>query len=260
MSTALFAALGSGGLVGFTLGLLGGGGSILATPLLLYVVGVASPHVAIGTGALAVAVNAALNFVNHAMKGNVRWRCGLVFSAFGVVGAFAGSSLGKAINGSQLLLAFGILMVVVGALMLKPRKVAAQGTRSDTLTMCALTALTAIATGAASGFFGIGGGFLIVPGLMLATGMPMVNAVGTSLMAVTTFGLATAVNYSLSGMVDWPVAGEFIAGGLAGGLIGTLLATKLGQSKNTLNRIFAGVIFVVAVYIIYKSVGQIVTG
>lgn len=89
-------AIGAGGIVGFMLGLLGGGGSILATPLLLYVVGVSRPHVAIATDALAVSFNAFANFTSHALKGYVWWRCGVVFSALGVIGALIGSSLGKA--------------------------------------------------------------------------------------------------------------------------------------------------------------------
>ncbi|WP_429940858.1 sulfite exporter TauE/SafE family protein [Agrobacterium vitis] len=255
----LFAAIGSGSVVGFTLGLLGGGGSILATPLLLYVVGVSQPHVAIGTGALAVSANALINFASHALKGNVRWRCGAVFAALGVLGALAGSSLGKAMDGTRLLLLFGIVMVAVGLLMLRPRKAMAVVPKPVDLSMCLMTAFVALVTGAASGFFGIGGGFLIVPGLMLATGMPMINAVGTSLLAVAAFGLATAVNYALSGLVDWALAGEFILGGLLGGIVGTLSATRLGAHKNTLNRIFAVMIFLVAFYVIYKSSSAIIT-
>ncbi|ATA95385.1 hypothetical protein BWO76_02800 (plasmid) [Sinorhizobium meliloti] len=115
MSTSILAAVGSGGIVGFMLGLLGGGGSILATPLLLYVVGVTEPHVAIGTGALAVSVNAFANFATHAIEGHVWWRCAVVFSAMGVLGALGGSSLGKAMDGDRLIFLFGILMVLVGA-------------------------------------------------------------------------------------------------------------------------------------------------
>ncbi len=122
VSTSILSAVGSGGIVGFMLGLLGGGGSILATPLLLYVVGVTQPHVAIGTGALAVSVNAFANFATHAIKGHVWWRCAAVFSALGVLGALGGSSLGKAVDGDRLIFLFGILMVVVGVLMLKPKK------------------------------------------------------------------------------------------------------------------------------------------
>ena len=113
-------AVGSGSLVGFSLGLIGGGGSILATPLLLYVVGLSPPHLAIGTSALAVAFNAFLNFSNYARKGTVHWRSAIIFAVVGSIGAFAGSSLGKQMNGDRLLFLFGLLMVLVGALMLRP--------------------------------------------------------------------------------------------------------------------------------------------
>ncbi|UVK51547.1 sulfite exporter TauE/SafE family protein [Mesorhizobium sp. AR02] len=258
MSATLFAALGSGGLVGFTLGLVGGGGSILATPLLLYVVGVAQPHIAIGTGALAVAANAFANFGSYALKGHVWWRCALVFAALDSVGALAGSTLGKSIDGAHLLFLFGLLMLVVGGLMVRPRRSTSTTVRPVDAKMCAMTAAVAIVAGAASGFFGIGGGFLIVPGLILATGMPTINAIGTSLLAVAAFGLATAFNYAQSGMVDWQLAGEFIIGGLGGGLIGMLAATRLASYKNVLNRIFAALIFVVAGYVLHRSIGAFV--
>lgn len=111
----------SGGVVGFTLGLVGGGGSILAVPLMVYLVGVASPHVAIGTSALAVAANAASGLAQHARAGTVKWRCGFLYASSGVVGALAGSTLGKAIDGQKLLFLFALLMLVVGALMLRGR-------------------------------------------------------------------------------------------------------------------------------------------
>ncbi len=110
----------SGVLVGFTLGLVGGG-SILAVPLMVYVVGVDNPHVAIGTSALAVAANAAMNLGNHARRGNMRWDCAAVFAAAGVIGAYGGSTLGKAIDGKKLLSLFALLMMVVGVLMLRGR-------------------------------------------------------------------------------------------------------------------------------------------
>jgi len=160
-----------------------------------------------------------------------------------------GSSLGKAMDGDRLIFLFGILMVVVGALMLKPRKPTSVENRPVDLRMCLVTAAVALAAGAASGFFGIGGGFLIVPGLMLATGMPMINAIGTSLLSVGAFGLATSLNYAASGLVDWWLAAEFIGGGVAGGLLGMMLATRLSAYKNILNRLFAALIFAVAGYI-----------
>lgn len=246
-------AIGSGGLIGFTLGLIGGGGSILATPLLLYVVGVAQPHIAIGTGALAVSANAYANLLSHARKGNVWWRCAIVFAIVGTIGALAGSSIGKAMNGQLLMFLFGFVMVIVGALMLRPRKdFGGEACGIDTK-MCVKTAVVALAAGFASGFFGIGGGFLIVPGLIFATRMPTINAVGTSLLAVGTFGLATAINYAIDGMVDWTIAVEMIGGGIFGGFLGMKLSTKLGAQKDSLNRIFAILIFFVAAYVLYKS-------
>lgn len=113
---------GSGGLVGFTLGLVGGGGSILAVPLMVYLVGVPQPHIAIGTSALAVAVNAGASLVPHARAGTIKWRCASMFAAAGVTGAYAGSTLGKAMDGQRLLFLFALLMLVVGALMIRNRK------------------------------------------------------------------------------------------------------------------------------------------
>ena len=114
-------ALTSGSLVGFSLGLVGGGGSILAVPLMVYAVGVPSAHVAIGTSAVAVAANAAANLVTHARAGTVKWGCAGVFATSGVLGAWLGSNLGKVIDGQQLLFLFAILMMVVGVTMLMPR-------------------------------------------------------------------------------------------------------------------------------------------
>jgi uncharacterized protein len=248
-----FLALVSGGAVGFTLGLIGGGGSILATPLLLYVVGVRDPHMAIGTSAVAVAVNAYANLAGHALRGNVRWRCGAVFAAVGVAGALLGSLIGKAVDGQSLLFLFGLLMLAVAALMLRPRGQEADLERPADRSTCLRTATIAALAGAASGFFGIGGGFLIVPALMAATRMPMIKAVGTSLLSVGTFGLATALSYAWSGLVDWPVALNFIAGGVLGGLAGMALATKLSAGKTLLNRLFAAIVAVVALYVLYRS-------
>ncbi|HET9356019.1 MAG TPA: sulfite exporter TauE/SafE family protein [Sphingomicrobium sp.] len=242
----------SGMLVGFSLGLVGGGGSILAVPLMVYLVGVEQPHVAIGTSALAVAANAAMGLYNHARAGHVKWRCGAVFAFAGVAGAAAGSTIGKSFDGQRLLFLFALVMIAVGVLMLRRSK--AKGDPEVRLGRENAGKLTAygLGAGAFSGFFGIGGGFLIVPGLVAATGMAMINAVGTSLVAVTSFGLTTAFNYALSGLVDWYLAGLFIVGGLIGSLTGMRAARTL-SSKGHLSAVFAGLIFVVAAYMLWRS-------
>ncbi len=246
---------GSGTLVGFTLGLVGGGGSILAVPLLVYLVGVANPHVAIGTSAVAVAVNAAANLADHARAGHVKWRCASVFAAAGVVGAYGGSTLGKLMNGASLLALFALLMIAIGAVTLLKRghegKPHVRLSRENALPLVAL----GVGAGALSGFFGIGGGFLIVPGLVLATGMPTLYAVGSSLLAVTAFGATTAANYAVSGLVDWPLAGVFIAGGLAGGLIGSRSAALLSVRKGALNMVFGSLVILVALYMLARTQG-----
>ena len=245
----------SGSLVGFSLGLVGGGGSILAVPLLIYLVGVSDPHVAIGTSAIAVAANAAANLANHARAGNVKWRCASVFAIAGVTGAFLGSTLGKVVEGQKLLALFAIVMMVVAALMLKGGSgVGEPSVRLNRENLPKLLA-SGLVTGALSGFFGIGGGFLIVPALILATGMPILYAVGSSLVAVTAFGLTTAANYALSGFVDWSLAALFISGGVLGGLLGARSANSLAGRKGALNTVFAALIFAVAIYMLVRSLG-----
>ena len=243
----------SGILVGFTLGLVGGGGSILAVPLIVYLVGVSDPHLAIGTSAVAVAANAAFNLLTHARSGTVKWPCATVYAFSGVAGAFLGSSLGKAVDGQKLLFLFALLMLVVGAAML--RRGGGGGDAEVQLNKANVLQLSGagLLTGGLSGFFGIGGGFLIVPGLMLATNMPIINAVGSSLLSVAAFGATTAANYARSGWVDWPLAAIFVAGGIAGGMAGAKLAQRLAAERGLLNRIFAGLIFAVAAYMLYRG-------
>ncbi len=238
----------SGGFVGLTLGLFGGGGSILAVPLMVYLVGVTDAHVAIGTSAVAVAVNAATNLVTHARRGNVRWRCALTYSAAGIAGAVLGSLAGKALDGGKLLFLFALLMFAVGVLMILTRHRREVEAAACTLENAPRTLGYGAGTGAVAGFFGIGGGFLIVPGLVAATGMTLLDAVGSSLVAVTAFGLTTALSYAISGFVDWPLAAVFVAGGALGGIAGAFVAGQIAQRRGALNVTFAALILVVAVY------------
>ena len=137
--------------------------------------------------------------------------------------------------------------------MLRPR--AATGNADVRITAWMAVRLTAIGlvVGAVSGFFGIGGGFLIVPGLMLATGMPILNAIGSSLFSVGSFGVTTAINYALSGLIEWVIALLFIAGGVAGAYGGMRAAVSLAANRRSLTFVFAGIIFAVAAYMLVRT-------
>ena len=254
----------SGLLVGFVLGLIGGGGSVLAVPLLVYAVGVESPHIAIGTSAIAVALSALANLIQHARARNVKWGCAGIFAAAGVAGAFLGSSIGKAFDGQKLLLLFGLLMIVIAIFMVSRKgNLGSPGVR---LTMNSARKLVPRLTGYGfgvgmlSGFFGIGGGFLVVPGLMAATDMPILTAVGSSLVSVTAFGITTAANYAVSGLIDWTIAGLFIGGGIAGGFFGSRVARRLSGKKHLLRLIFAGIVAAVGVYVTARGIIAITSG
>lgn len=254
----------SGSLVGFVLGLVGGGGSIIAVPLLLYVVGIGDAHMAIGTSAIAVSLSALSNLVNHARRGTVKWPCAATFSAAGMAGAYAGSSLAMKVPGQQLLVLFGLLMVIVGTVMFLRKNT--EGDPSVRLERASAKRLLpwllgiGFAVGAMSGFFGIGGGFLIVPGLMFATGMPISNAIGTSLVAVAAFGATTAANYSLAGLVHWHIALFFIGGGVLGGIAGTFAGQHLARSKGQLAMVFASFVIIIGLYVLYKGAASLVAG
>ncbi|MBL8673189.1 MAG: sulfite exporter TauE/SafE family protein, partial [Alphaproteobacteria bacterium] len=183
--------------------------------------------------------------------------CAGAFATAGIVGAWSGAALGKALDGQRLLALFGLVMIAVGAAMLLPRR----GGEAPDVRLSAASARrllprllgAGLATGTASGFFGIGGGFLIVPALVAATGMPLVQAIGTSLVAVTAFGAATAASYALSGLVDWPVAGLMALGGLAGSLAGARLSARLAGRKRALSLVFAAVVMSVGAAVAWRA-------
>lgn len=245
----------SGGVVGFSLGLIGGGGSILAVPLLLYLVGVSDPHVVIGTTALAVALNALINIIPHARAGNVRWRPAIHFAIAGVLGAFAGAELGKIVNGTYLLIFFALLMLWVAYSMYQHRNQAPVPQVVCKRGECVYGFGAGV--GLLSGFFGIGGGFLVVPALMRSARLPILNAVASSLVAVSALGLATAISYSWDGLVDWQIAGEYLAGGIVGGWVGAQVADRISHKKALLNDIFIVVIVLVAFYMLFREASAI---
>ena len=262
----------SGFLVGFSLGLIGGGGSILAVPLLLYVVGLAYlpgvagnsaaeslvDHLVIGTTALAVGLNAYINAFIHWKKGNVKVLEGVAFSIPGIAGDYLGARLGLIVHGGLLLFLFAILMIAI-AIMVYRGKDRPAVTKTYTngggrkLQRINFTRIIPVgfAVGFASGFFGIGGGFLIVPGLLFSTGVCMIKAVGTSLIAVGTFGVAAAATYAFSSLVDPIISVLYVLGGVAGGYIGAKIASSM--PRGLLRKVFAIIIILVAIYMMYQN-------
>ena len=176
------------------------------------------------------------------------------FTEGGIFGAAAGSTLGKHTDGERLLILFGMLMVAVAASMAMKKegggKAHVRLERGNAPWIVAI----GFVVGALSGFFGIGGGFLVVPGLVAATSMALITAIGSSLVSVTAFGLTTAANYALSGLIDWRLVLLFVGGGIAGGLVGGQLATALAARKRALSTVFAVVIAGIGVYVIARGI------
>ena len=249
MDALLLAALG-GALVGLLLTLFGGGGSVLATPWLIYVVGVADTHVAIGTSAAAVAVNALGGLFAQARGGQVKWPCAIAFGLSGLAGSLGGAALAQQVDGKALLFWFALAMIAIAVSMLIPRK--SEGDPAVQLNALMVRKLVPVglAAGFAAGFFGIGGGFLIVPGLMTATGMTLANAGASSLVSVALFGGATSASYLAAGQFAWPVFGALVVGGGAGTLAALPLARRLAGRAALARGLFALLVIAVAVAIL----------
>lgn len=245
--------LAAGSLIGFLLGLLGGGGSLLAVPMLLHIGGITSPHMAIGTSAVAVAANALLNSIGHARRGHVAYRPALVFSLCGVAMAALGAWVGLGTPGPVLMMAFGGLTVTVGiwtAIRRPPVE------RAEAVSMTRVGA-AGLLVGGMAGFFGIGGGFMAVPALLWATGLPMPTVIGTALVGVGVLGTGTALTYAMAGQVVWPVAGLLLAGGWVGGHLGGWLGRYThARQKHLLRYMFSAFVILVGVYMMLQTVGH----
>lgn len=222
--------------------------------MLIYFVGFDHPHIVIGTTALSVGVNAYLNLIPHTLKKHVNYKVGLEFTIPGVVGVLIGSELGLLTPGNDLLFFFSFLMIGIAAYMLKRKCIdlsSAERKIVNSTRALEILILTGLVVGLASGYFGIGGGFLIVPGLLFGGGLNILQSVGTSLMAVGTFGVITAARYAISGDLDIIISALFIVGGVFGGWFGARLAGKV--PKRRLTQIFAIIVIIVAVYIMYRN-------
>jgi len=248
--TILLAVL-FGTLIGVLLGLIGGGGSILTVPILVYILD-QDVHEATATSLVIVGAIALVGVVPHARAGRVAFRTALFFGGAGIAGAFAGTWLNNLVSGPVLLLLFGLLMLVVAARMVLGRKpvstahaeVPRAGFRWPVL-------MAGLMVGVMTGFFGVGGGFLIVPALVMVLGFPMRLAVGTSLLIIAINSVAGIAAQLQNADINWQLALLFIAGGLAGATLGGRLAGRIDEVK--LSRGFAVLVTLVGVYLIARN-------
>ncbi len=217
--------------VGISLGLLGGGGSILTVPLLAYVAGMDAKQ-AIATSLLVVGVTSAIGAISHARSSRVQWRTGLIFGGAGMVGAFGGGLLARFIPGTVLLIGFAVMMIATAVAMLRGRKHpdGAAGTagsdRGHPLPIPTIIA-EGLIVGLVTGLVGAGGGFLVVPALVLLGGLPMPVAVGTSLIVIAMKSFAGLAGYLSSVQIDWTVALAVTAAAVLGALVGARLTGKV---------------------------------
>ena len=236
-------------LVGISLGLLGGGGSILTVPLLAYVAGMdAKP--AIATSLLVVGVTSAIGAITHARAGRVRWRVAALFGAAAMAGAYAGGLLARFIPGTALLIAFAAIMIAAGIAMLRGRKdTAADGEQPLPLVK---TTLLGVTVGVISGLVGAGGGFLLVPALALLAGLPMPAAVGTSLVVISMQSFAGFAGHLATEHIDWRLAGLVTAAAVLGALIGGRLIAFV--DPNTLRKLFGWFVLLMASVMLAEEV------
>ncbi|MFI5286971.1 MAG: sulfite exporter TauE/SafE family protein [Candidatus Dormibacteria bacterium] len=259
MVTFSLLALPLGLLIGVSLGALGGGGSILTVPALVYVIG-ENPRNATSASLVIVGVTAFTGTIAYARSRRVRWGPGLVFGVVGVGGSLLGSELNRLVNPNALLLAFAGLMVLAAGAMLQRSAQATSVQPSapraigDRLTAKRLVGAAAAGTvvGFMTGFFGVGGGFVVVPGLVLALGFGMPEAVGTSLLVIALNSMVALAARGGVTALDWHVVIPFTAAAMAGSVVGGGLAARVRASA--LERSFAGLLVLISVYTATRSI------
>ena len=210
--------------VGISLGLLGGGGSILTVPLLSYVAGL-DPKQAIATSLFVVGVTSAIGSIAHARAGRVRWRIAAVFGAAAMAGAYGGGRLAHFIPGNVLLIAFALIMIAAAVAMLRGRR-EVDDESTGPLPIGKIM-LQGASVGIISGLVGAGGGFLLVPALALLGGLPMPVAVGTSLVVISMQSFAGLAGHLAGESIDWRLAGMVTAAAVVGSVIGGLLTSRV---------------------------------
>ncbi len=251
--------------IGMAVGLLGGGGSILTTPLLIYVVGFDAKQ-AIAASLFVVGVTSIFGLISHARAGRVVWRIGLVFGSAGMVGAFIGGQIGSRLPSTLLLAAFAVMMGITAVAMIRGRQ-QVPGAAHKGLPLFRIL-LDGLVVGFVTGLVGAGGGFLVVPALALLAGLAMPRAVATSLLVVAmksfaglagymfTFGGDSIVSLNPTTEFNWPVILIITAGAVVGALIGSTIVARIHPDK--LRKAFGYFVLVMAVFILSQQIGYAV--
>ena len=230
--------------IGLSLGLLGGGGSILTVPALVYLGGLA-PFEATTSSLVVVGLTSVSGAVQHAWRGNLELRVALLFAATGIPGSFAGSLLSRHIAAQTQLLLFALAMIAAGTAMLLRREMAAAERASVPRVLAA-----GAGVGLLTGFLGVGGGFLIVPALVLFAAVPMAHAIGTSL-AVIAVNCAGGFAGRLAAPIDWRATLEFTLVAIAGSFAGAALVRRI--SAPWLRRAFAVFVLAIAAFMLWRG-------
>ncbi|GAA1751351.1 sulfite exporter TauE/SafE family protein [Kocuria aegyptia] len=235
--------------IGLSLGLLGGGGSILTVPILTYVAGL-DPREAIAASLFVVGVTSAVSAVNHARNGRVKWRTGLVFGAAGMAGAFGGGLAGGYIPGTVLMIAFALMMVATSLAMLRGRRNGPARAHDGELPVLKVVA-EGLVVGLVTGLVGAGGGFLVVPALALLGGLSMPVAVGTSLVVIAMKSFAGLAGYLTTVSLDWALVGAVTAAAVAGSFAGARLAGRIPEAA--LRQGFGLFVLVMGVFVLVQE-------
>ena len=241
-------AVGLAVFVGISLGLLGGGGSILTVPLLAYVAGLDPQH-AIATSLFVVGVTSAVGAITHARAGRVRWKIAGLFGVAAMAGAYGGGRLAHLIPGNVLLIAFSVIMIAAAVAMLRGRRDLADESTGP-LPVIKIVLQGAV-VGTISGLVGAGGGFLLVPALALLGGLPMPAAVGTSLVVISMQSFAGLAGHLSTEAIDWKLAGMVTAAAVVGSVIGGLLTSRV--EPTVLRKAFGWFVLVMAALVLAEE-------
>lgn len=248
-------------IVGISLGLLGGGGSILAVPILTYIVGM-DPREAIAASLFIVGVTSVVGLSSHARARRVRWKTGIIFGLAAMGGAFLGGIIGGFVPGTVLMILFAVMMIATATAMIRgPKKPAGDGAEDRKALPIVRVVIDGVVVGVATGLVGAGGGFLIVPALNLLGGLPMAVAVGTSLLVMSMKSFAGLAGYLFTVQLQWPIVLIFTAIAVVGSFIGSALAGRIPGAS--LRRGFGFFVLLMGAIVLVQEVPQalsLVTG